>query len=229
MNGMSNDLYTPTLCLWSYLCCAFLSAVQLHGTGKRVEARKMDLVGKAVFLVLFTYFSYRCAMSVQKLYMDAENIGTTIKRKRYLSLIFCFSFWPIFHLSPRNSNESPDSSVVTYPSISVCVGSGHMVRFDQPEQFHGTSETSLDNYPLLQVEFTMLDKINSVYDPRDDHRLLISSNDIRENTTLGAMFHTQSVYMPTGGHKEPHKVMKCMTFDPPTPVESGIEHQVQDG
>ena len=102
-----------------------------------------------------------------------------------------------------------------------------MVRLDQPEQFHGSSETSLDNYPLLQVEFTMLDKIDSVYDPRDDHRLLISSNDIRENTTLGAMFHTQSVYMPTGGHKEPYKVMKCMTFDPPTPVESGIEHQVQ--
>ena len=102
-----------------------------------------------------------------------------------------------------------------------------MVRFDQPEQFHGSSETSLDNYPVLQVEFTMLDKINSVYDPRDDHRLLISSNDIREDTTLGAMFHTQSVYMPTGGHKEPYKVMKCMTFDPPTPVESGIEHQMK--
>ena len=41
------------------------------------------------------------------------------------------------------------------------------------------------------------------------------------------MFHTQSVYMPTGGHKEPYKVMKCMTFDPPTPVESGIEHQIK--
>ena len=186
----------------------------------------MDLVGKAVFLGLFTYFCYRCAMSVQKLYLDAENIGTTIKRKRYLKDKF-YVLHVYQHSLLHNSNESPDSSVVTYPSISVCVGSGHMVRFDQPEQFHASSETSLDNYPLLQVEFTMLDEINSVYDPRDDHRLLISSNDIRDNTTLGAMFHTQSVYMPTGGHKEPYKVMKCMTFDPPTPVESGIEHQIK--
>ena len=55
----------------------------------------------------------------------------------------------------------------------------------------------------------------------DDHELNINPNDIKGNTTLGAMFLTQSVYMMMGGA---YQVMKCMTFDPPTPVESGIEH-----
>ena len=40
----------------------------------------MDLVGKVVFLALFTYFCHRSVMSIKKLY--AENIGTTIMRKR---------------------------------------------------------------------------------------------------------------------------------------------------
>ena len=40
------------------------------------------------------------------------------------------------------------------------------------------------------------------------------------------MFQTQSVYMTVGSSIEAHKVMSCMTFDPPMPVESGIEDQV---
>ena len=58
----------------------------------------------------------------------------------------------------HNSNEDPNTSLVTYPSISVCVGSGKMVSPNQPDEFHENSETNLDNYPLLQVVFTMLEK-----------------------------------------------------------------------
>ena len=121
------------------------------------------------------------------------------------------------------SNEDPDTLVVTYPSISVCLGLGKMINQSQPDNFHENSVTTLDNYPLLQVDFTMLDKKNSVYNPHDDHRLSINLNDIKGNSTLGTIFHTQSVYL-AGSNM--HTVMNCMTFDPPTPVESGVEHQV---
>ena len=60
----------------------------------------------------------------------------------------------------------------------------------------------------------------------NDHELNINPNDIKGNTTFGAMFQTQSVYMTVGSSIEAHKVMSCMTFDPPMPVESGIEDQV---
>ena len=40
----------------------------------------MDLFGKLVFLVLFAYFSYRVAVSIQCL--NEQRIGTTINRKR---------------------------------------------------------------------------------------------------------------------------------------------------
>ena len=61
------------------------------------------------------------------------------------------------------SNEDPDTLSVTYPSISVCVGSGKMVSQNQPDTFHENSETNFDNYPLLQVDFTMLDDKYTVF------------------------------------------------------------------
>ena len=35
------------------------------------------------------------------------------------------------------------------------MGFGKMVGEDQPEKFHENSDTSFDNYPLLQVDFSM--------------------------------------------------------------------------
>ena len=54
----------------------------------------------------------------------------------------------------------------------------------------------------------------------------VTPNDIKGNTTLGDMFHTQSIYMMTSTAEIPI-VMSCMTFDPPVPVESGIDNQVR--
>ena len=131
-----------------------------------------------------------------------------------------------FHYS---TEDLFDSSVVTYPSISICVGSGEKFNLNQPNKFHENSQTNLDNYPLVQVDFTMLDEKNSAYDPRDDHRLHVKPNDIKENTTLGVMFQTQSVYIIPVSYdgEKVYQVMNCITFDPPTPVECGTEHQVQ--
>ena len=75
------------------------------------------------------------------------------------------SLMPATTLSFHNicSNEDPDTLSVTYPSISVCVGSGKMVSQNQPDTFHEDSETNFDNYPLLQVDFTMLDEKYTVF------------------------------------------------------------------
>ena len=45
--------------------------------------RKMDLLGKVVFLVLFGYFVYRFTSSVERLYEG--KIGTTVNRIRCLN------------------------------------------------------------------------------------------------------------------------------------------------
>ena len=57
------------------------------------------------------------------------------------------------------------------------------------------------------------------------HRVQVTPNDIKGNTTIGQMFHAQSIYMMTSTAQIP-RVMSCMTFDPPVPVESGIDNQV---
>ena len=51
----------------------------------------MDLAGKVVFLALFTYFAYRCAMSIEKL--NKGDIGTIINRKRYFNFHFSLMLW----------------------------------------------------------------------------------------------------------------------------------------
>ena len=55
----------------------------IHVTAQLSEVRKMDLLGKVVFFVLFGYFVYRFTRSVERLYEG--KIGTTINRIRCLN------------------------------------------------------------------------------------------------------------------------------------------------